>query len=71
MARRGPPKSIEDEEFLEAVRSSHGPVATVREVTDQVGSTRQNVYNHLERLAGEGKLHKKKVGASAAVWWVG
>ncbi|WP_135852784.1 response regulator of citrate/malate metabolism [Halorussus salinus] len=44
------------------------PVLTTSEVADEVACSRPAAYNKLETLVEQGDLHKKKVGARAAVY---
>jgi len=44
------------------------PVLTASEVADKLGCSRPAAYNKLETLVEQGDLHKKKVGARAAVY---
>ena len=44
------------------------PVLTASEVADELGCSRPAAYNKLEILVERGDLHKKKVGARAAVY---
>lgn len=56
---------VSDDDLLEAVRE-YDPAAT-SEVADAVGVTRQAADYRLRRLADEGRVQKKKIGASL-VW---
>ena len=42
---------------------------TSSEVADAVGCSRTTAYKYLQRLADDGVLESKKVGARARVWW--
>jgi len=44
------------------------PVLTASEVADELGCSRPTAYQKLETLVEQGDLHKKKVGARAAVY---
>lgn len=44
------------------------PVLTASEIADELGCSRPAAYNKLETLVEGGELHKKKVGARAAVY---
>lgn len=44
------------------------PVLTATEVAEAVNCSRPSAYNKLESLVEQGRLHKKKVGARAAVY---
>lgn len=59
-------RAYTDEDLLNAV-TTHEPAAT-SEVAEELGVTRQSADQHLRRLADEGKIRKKKIGASL-VWF--
>ena len=44
------------------------PVLTATEVSEELDCSRPAAYNKLEELVNVGELHKKKVGARAAVY---
>ena len=44
------------------------PVLTASEVAEELNCSRPSAYNKLETLVESGELHKKKVGARAAVY---
>lgn len=56
-----------DTDVLAAVRN-HNPAAT-SEVADDLGIARQSADYRLRKLADEGRVRQKKIGASA-VWTV-
>jgi predicted ArsR family transcriptional regulator len=60
---------ITDQEILNVFRSSSDPVLTTREVASEFEITHRGVRDRLEKLANEGTLESKKVGARAKVWW--
>lgn len=43
---------------------------TATEVADELGIVRRTALNKLNELAEEDRIHKKKVGGRAVVWWV-
>ena len=48
------------------------PVLTASEVAEALDCSRPSAYNKLETLVERGDIHKKKVGARAAVYiWLG
>jgi len=53
---------------LEAFEGADLPVLTASEVAEDLGCSRPAAYNKLETLVEQGDLHKKKVGARAAVY---
>lgn len=44
------------------------PVLTATEVAEELDCSRPSAYNKLEQLVETGEIHKKKVGARAAVY---
>ena len=44
------------------------PVLTATEVAEELNCSRPSAYNKLEALVDRGDVHKKKVGARAAVY---
>ena len=44
------------------------PVLTASEVAEALDCSRPSAYNKLEELVERGEIHKKKVGARAAVY---
>jgi response regulator of citrate/malate metabolism len=53
---------------LEVFEDADLPVLTASEVAEELGCSRPAAYNKLETLVEQGDLHKKKVGARAAVY---
>jgi hypothetical protein len=43
---------------------------TATEVAEELGIVRRTALNKLNELAEEDRIHKKKVGGRAVVWWV-
>ena len=60
---------ITDEEILEVFRSAADPVLTTGEVAAEFEITHRGVRDRLDKLAEEGALESKDVGARAKVWW--
>ena len=44
------------------------PVLTASEVAEEIDCSRPSAYNKLKELVAVGEIHKKKVGARAAVY---
>jgi len=65
----GAPPDVTDDELLAAIHTHVDPVVTASDVAERVGLTSQAVNKRLPRLVEEGYLRKKKVGASAVVYW--
>lgn len=53
---------------LEVFEDSDLPVLTASEIANELGCSRPAAYNKLETLVEQGDIHKKKVGARAAVY---
>lgn len=60
---------MSDEEILRAVKLTFGP-ATASEISEEVGLNNSGANKRLNELADGGFVHKKKVGAKAAVYWL-
>lgn len=50
--------------------AADGTPLTTTEVATGVDCSRRTAYNRLQRLATEGRLETKKVGAKGRVWWL-
>ena len=61
-------EQVTAEQVLAVFEQADLPVLTSKEVATQLGIARQTAYNKLETLVERGDLHKKKVGARAAVY---
>ncbi|GAA0679974.1 bacterio-opsin activator domain-containing protein [Natronoarchaeum mannanilyticum] len=46
-----------------------GEPVTASEIADVIECTRRTAYDRLQRLAEDGELESKKIGARARVWW--
>jgi response regulator of citrate/malate metabolism len=53
---------------LDVFEKADIPVLTANEVADELDCSRSSAYNKLEELVDRKELHKKKVGARAAVY---
>lgn len=56
------------ESVLEVFEKADIPVLTAKEVAEELDCSRPSAYNKLEELVDREELHKKKVGARAAVY---
>lgn len=56
------------DDVLTVFETAEIPVLTASEVADELECSRPTAYNKLESLVEAGDLHKKKVGARAAVY---
>jgi DNA-binding MarR family transcriptional regulator len=68
VAKPGPDPTVSDVEFIRAIIEDRKPVRSTREIAEAVGLSRQATTKHLDRLEGEGYLHKDKAGPTV-VWW--
>jgi Fic family protein len=58
-----------DEEIVAYVERHDQPFITATEVAEKAGFTRQTAHKRLQELSETGKVQKKKIGASAVIWW--
>jgi len=70
MASRGPEAHVTGEKLLRKIREHDHPFVTSSEMAEELGVQRQTAYKHLERMSEHGTLEKKKVGGSAAIYWL-
>jgi response regulator of citrate/malate metabolism len=61
-------KQVTLDEVLHTFEAAEIPVLTATEVAKALDCARPTAYNKLETLVDQGDLHKKKVGARAAVY---
>lgn len=61
-------EQITPDTVLDVFEQAEIPVLTASEVADTLDCSRPAAYNKLETLVERGDLHKKKVGARAAVY---
>ena len=61
-------EQITPDTALTIFKNAEIPVLTASEVANELGCSRPAAYNKLEALVERGDLHKKKVGARAAVY---
>lgn len=57
-------------EILTAMRDADGPVVTVGDVSEAVGCSRETARRKLTELHADGRVERRKIGASAVVWWI-
>lgn len=57
-------------EVLTAMRDADWPVVTVGDVSEAVGCSRETARRKLADLDEDGKIRRRKIGASAVIWWV-
>jgi predicted ArsR family transcriptional regulator len=56
-------------ELLAAFAETDDPVLTAPEVADRLSITQQAAHKKLQTAHNDGDVQRKKVGASAVVWW--
>lgn len=65
---------VTDEELLDVIHGltdpEENPVVTTQEIVNEVPLKTRSLYDRLAALHDDGKIHKKKVGAKGAVWWL-
>jgi DeoR/GlpR family transcriptional regulator of sugar metabolism len=45
------------------------PFVTINDLVDELDVQRSGIHKRLQSMRENGEVQKKKVGASAAVWW--
>ncbi|RLM88664.1 ArsR family transcriptional regulator [Halobellus sp. Atlit-38R] len=56
-------------ELLRVFKRTTDPVLTAPEVAEELDITQQAAHKKLQAAHKEGEIRRKKVGASAVVWW--
>ena len=64
-------KDLSDNAVLEFIRKHPDPVVTAPEVAEAFEITNQAANKRLRNLHDRGDVHRKKVGGSAVIYWVG
>lgn len=62
-------ETVTPERVLDTLLATATPVATAREVADELGCTREAARVKLAGLSESGRVERKKVGGAAVVWW--
>jgi len=62
---------VTEQSLRNEIKSTTDPFVTARDISDEMGVSRQTAYKHLQRLHERGELEKRKVGSSAVIWWFG
>lgn len=63
-------ETITPERVLGVMRTLDAPVATARDVADELGCTPEAVTKKLKQLQDQGRVDRRQVGARAVVWWL-
>lgn len=66
----GRPPTVEPIEVVRAVALHHEPVASARDINEQLDLEPDSMRERMKRLADDGYLGVKKPGSSALVFWV-
>lgn len=66
----GPDPEVPDEELIRAIRETPYPAVSTTDVAERVNLSREQVRKRLKRLADEGRIGRRKIGASAAIHWI-
>mgnify|MGYP002126151916 CR=1 FL=1 len=56
-------------ELISVFELTDDPVLTAPEVADELDITQQAAHKKLQSAHRDGEIERKKVGASAVVWW--
>lgn len=57
------------DDVLNALQAHDEPVATTTDLSTVLDVTTEAVRHHLSNLHDAGRVHRKRTGASAVVWW--
>ena len=63
-------EDLDNETILELFRKHPDPSLTAPEVAETFNVSSQAANNRLKNLYERGKLHRKKVGGSAVIYWL-
>lgn len=66
----GPDPEVTDDEIIRAIRETPYPAAGTNDVAERVGLTESRTRKRLKRLADEGRIGRRKIGANAAIHWI-
>lgn len=69
MATPGPAPMISEAELHQFIEQYEEPFVTARIVAQSKGIAQKTALKHLNRLHNNGKIKKKRVGATATIWW--
>ena len=70
MGKRGRKPETSDSEILQAIRLHPDRAVTASEIAEKVGMTNAGVNKRLDKLAENGDIVRKEVGARAVVYWL-
>ena len=66
----GQTPKISNTQLLREVYLSPDPIVTATEIAERLDYSRQAINYRFTRLAEEGLLHRREVGARATVYWL-
>lgn len=69
-ASRGRNRKVSDSELKRALRRVDYPVATAKDVANQVAIGKRAVRDRLETLDEKGEIESRKIGAAAKMYWI-
>ena len=68
MSVRGPDPTVSDAELIAAVKTTEYPFATIKDVSDAVGLSRERVRQRLNKLSGTGSINRTKTSGVIIYW---
>jgi len=63
-------KTVSDSEIVAVMKNSGDPAFTASEIAEEVGMTKDGVYNRLEKLHDNGVIRRKQPQPTTVIWWV-
>jgi DeoR/GlpR family transcriptional regulator of sugar metabolism len=62
-------RTFSNERVFEIMDGVDQPFVTINDLVDELDVQRSGIHKRLQAMRENGDVKKKKVGASAAVWW--
>lgn len=63
-------RTFSNEEVKQAIRTHPDPFVTTTDLADEIGVRNCTIHKRLVEMVGNGEVCRKKVGASAVVYWL-
>lgn len=63
-------QKISDREIIDVIEGDEAGAVTAKEVSDELGVTRQAISYRLDKLATQGVVDCKNVGSRSVIWWI-
>lgn len=63
-------RTFSNDDVIEFMKNHEEPFVTVGDVAEEMGVRNSTMHKRLNELNEKGKIKRKKVGASAVVWWL-